>query len=395
MRNKLIPLALCLTLFLGLFAGCQSSKLRSRAEDAPEGTPTDATETSTMVKDYTPVYESYAPDELMLTVNGWEVSWSELFYWYEFEITSLEAAYGEITDWDASSVQEPDKTNREFIMSRALDTITHYRSLETEAETLGVTLTQEDEQSLTDLWKSNVEAYGGGSEEAFVDYLSKVFMTKELYQHISGLRFLMERTFSHLYGENGEKLSEQEVLQKGQELGYARAKHILILNTDDSGTALPEEKLSENKAVAEKLVSELKAISDTAARAARMDELIAEYGADPGLTYYTDGYTFQAGAGKMDLSFEAATAGLADFDVSDPVETAYGYHIIMRLPLKADAAIEMTSETEKLTLAYFVAQELFAADSEGWARESKVEFTDTYQKMDLGALFAKATKVEA
>lgn len=395
MRNKLIPLALCLTLFLGLFAGCQSSKLRSRSEDALKEPPADTTETATMVKDYTAVYESFAPDELMLTVNGREVSWGELFYWYEFEVTSLEGVYGEIEDWDAPSIQEPDKTNREFIMDRALDTVKHYRSLETEAEALGVSLTEEDKQALADLWQSNVDAYGGGSEEAFVEYLSKVFMTKELYQHISSLRFLMERTISHLYGENGEKLNEQEVLEKGGELGYVRAKHILISNKDDGGAALPEEKLSEKKALAERLIAELQAISDTGARAARFDELIAEYGADPGLTYYTDGYTFQAGAGKLDVSFEAATAGLADYGVSDPVETIHGYHIIMRLPLKADAAIELMSETEKLTLAYFVSQELFAADSEGWARESQVEFTETYQKMDLGAIFAKATKVAA
>ncbi len=207
MKNKLIPLALCLTLFLGLFAGCQSSKLRSRSEDALKETPAGATETASMVKDYTAVYGSYASDEPMLTVNGREVGWGELFYWYEFEVTSLEDAYGEITDWDAPSLLEPDKTNREFIMGRALDTIKHYSSLETEAAALGVSLGGEDEQTLADLWQSNVEAYGGGSEEAFVEYLSKVYMTKELYQHISSLRFLMERTFSHLYGENGGKLS--------------------------------------------------------------------------------------------------------------------------------------------------------------------------------------------
>ncbi len=176
-------------------------------------------------------------------------------------------------------------------------------------------------------------------------------------------------------------------------MGYIRAKHILISGMDDSGAVLPEEQLSEKKALAEQLIAELQAISETDVRAARLDELIAEYGADPGLTYYTDGYTFQAGAGKLDMGFEAAAAGLADYGVSEPVETVYGYHIIMRLPLKADAAVELMSETEKLTLAYFVAQELFAADSEGWARESKVEFTETYQKMDLAALFAKAIKV--
>lgn len=395
MRNKRIPLALCLTLFLGLFAGCQSSKLRSQSEDALKETPADTTETTAVVNDYTSVYESYASDEPMLTVNGQEVSWGELFYWYEFEVTSLESGYGEIEDWDAPNLLEPDKTNREFIMSRALDTIKHYRSMETEAEALGVSLSEEDKQALADLWQSNVAAYGGGDETAFVEYLSKVFMTKELYQHISSLRFLMERTLSHLYGENGEKLSEQEVLKKGEELGYVRAKHILISNKDDSDTALPEAQLAENKALAEGLIAELRTISDTGARTTRFDELIAEYGADPGLTYYTDGYTFQAGGGKMDMNFEAATAAEEEYSVSDPVETAHGYHIIMRLPLKADAAVEMMSETEKLTLAYFIAQELFASDSDGWARESQVEFTETYQKLDLGALFAKATKVAA
>lgn len=395
MKKKLIPLALCLSLSLGLLAGCQSSKLRSRSEDALQEKPADTAETAAMVKDYTAAYESYAADEVMLSVNGREVSWGELYYWYDFEVTSLESSYGEIEDWNSPSALDPEKTNAEFVMSRALDTVKHYRSLEAEAEKMGVALSQENQDELEALWQSNVDTYGAGDEAAFVEYLSKVFMTKELYQHISSLRYLLEQTMLELYGEHGDKIGAQEVLDKAAEQNYVRAKHILISGTDDTGTALPEEKLAENKALAEELIAELRGLTDVDALEARFDELIAEYGEDPGTAYYTEGYTFQAETSNFAQEFKDGTAALEDYDVSDPVETAHGYHIILRLPLKADAAVELLSETEKVTLADLIAQELFGKVTEEWMERCEVEFTDSYEKLDLAAVLAKATKVAA
>ena len=58
---------------------------------------------------------------------------------------------------------------------------------------------------------------------------------------------------------------------------------------------------------------------------------------------YPEGYTYTPGT--MVPEFEDAAAALEDYAISDIVETSYGYHIIMRLPLSADAVVEFNSST--------------------------------------------------
>ena len=42
--------------------------------------------------------------------------------------------------------------------------------------------------------------------------------------------------------------------------------------------------------------------------------------------------------------FENACLALEDYQVSDPILSAYGYHILLRLPPDPDAVIEYSSE---------------------------------------------------
>ncbi|PKM73465.1 MAG: hypothetical protein CVU91_04030 [Firmicutes bacterium HGW-Firmicutes-16] len=395
MKTKLIPFVLAATVCLGLFAGCQSSELKSLSEDAASASPSPSTDTSQTTKDYTPCYEAYDPDEVMLTVNGIDVTWSELFYWYEFDVSNIENQSGDITDWDADCSFAAGKTNREYVMENALDTIKHYCALQSKAKDMGVTLTDEDKAALQTTWQNNVDSYGNGDEAAFIEYLKKAYLTKDLFNHLSEANKLYERLLENMFGEKGEKLSEDEVAQKAIEMGYIRVKHILLSTLDDTRAALPDDQIAAKKATADSLLAELKDIADKTKLEARFDEIIAANGEDPGTQYYTDGYTFQTGSGTMDSTFEAASTGLGEYELSDVVKTDFGYHIILRLPLKAAAAVEYTSETEMSPLSYYVAQEIFSAEADNWAKESKVETTKAYDKMDLADVFAKATRTSS
>jgi len=392
MKTKLLPFALAVTVCVGLFTGCQSSKLGSYSADAAQASPSpSASATTTATKDYTPCYESYKPDEVMLTVDGIDVTWSELFYWYEYDVSNIESSNGAITDWDADCSVATGKTYREYVMENALDTVTHYCALQSKAKDMGVALTEEDQAKLKTTWQDNVTSYGNGDEAAFVEYLNKAFLSKDLYDHINEVSVLYARMLDSMFGANGEKITEADVIQKATDMGYVRAKHILISTKDDSGATLPDDQIAAKKATAEGLLKELKGISDKTALETKFDELVTKHGEDPGSAYYTDGYTFVSGGGTMDTTFDAATAALGEYQVSELVQTDYGFHIILRLPLKASAAIEYTSETEKTTLAYTVAQELFSAETDSWAKESKVEFSKTYNKMNIADVFSKAT----
>ncbi len=109
---------------------------------------------------------------------------------------------------------------------------------------------------------------------------------------------------------------------------FVTAKHILLIT---------EEKDKETvKKQAEELLSRIKKGED-------FDKLMKEYSEDPGLADFPDGYTFSHG--EMVEQFEKAAYALEVGQVSELVETDYGYHIIKRMPLEPINDINEFRET--------------------------------------------------
>jgi len=176
MKTRLLPLVLAALLCFGLFAGCQSAALQSYSADAAQASADTSTDATT--KDYTPSYEAYNADEVMLTVNGIDVTWGELFYWYVYDVSNIESYYGEITDWDADCSFATGKTYREYVMENALETVKHYCALESKAKDMGIALSEADQADLKATWDSNVTSYGNGDEATFNEYLKSAYLTK-------------------------------------------------------------------------------------------------------------------------------------------------------------------------------------------------------------------------
>lgn len=388
MKKKVISLILAASLCCGLLAGCQSSQLCSYKEEQTGESA--QTSTAAAVTDYSDCAAYYDADEVMLTIDGIDVSWEELFYWYVYDVSGLEQYFGKITDWKAECAADETKTNEEYVMGTALDTITHYCAVEAEAKEKGVALTEEDKEILQANWKQNVQNYGNGDEEAFIEYLKKAYLSKELYDRINEVSLLHNRLLETMYGADGEKLTQEQVLNEAKKLDYVRAKNLLITNKDDAGDTLTGDALNEKKALADKLAAELQGITDPSALQKRFDELVAQYGGDGGTAYYPDGYTFIPGEGTMDADFESAVTALGENQVSGVVETHYGYHIILRLPLSTEATVEIGSDNSAKKLSYYVAQSLFDEETETWAKNAKVDYSKTYKKMKLSKVFKKA-----
>ena len=107
---------------------------------------------------------------------------------------------------------------------------------------------------------------------------------------------------------------------------YMAAKHILVLAETDGAEA------------------KIKDIYKKLNNGADFDELMNEYSEDTGLATNPGGYYFTSG--EMVQEFEDAVKKLKVGKVSKVVESDYGYHIIMRIPLPAyDETVYQTVAT--------------------------------------------------
>lgn len=177
-----------------------------------------------------------------------------------------------------------------------------------------------------------------GTEEDFQEYLDSLYRSREAYDRTNMANYINMQNFSESYGLKGEKVSDEQAIGYLEENGYVYANHILLATMDlTTGEALDEAAVAQKKAQAESLVEELKAIDDHEQLVERFKALKEEYCEDTGKTAYPDGYLFQTG--DMVEEFESAALLLEEYGVSEPVESPYGYHIILRLPLDADAIV--------------------------------------------------------
>lgn len=110
-----------------------------------------------------------------------------------------------------------------------------------------------------------------------------------------------------------------------KEEDYMTLKHILVLTTKEDGTTITDEEALKE---AQRIKGE---ITDD-----NFDELMAQYSEDPGSSSQPEGYTFAHNDGTMVQEFDDAGWALEVGQVSDPVKTDYGYHIIKRVELNKD-----------------------------------------------------------
>lgn len=118
---------------------------------------------------------------------------------------------------------------------------------------------------------------------------------------------------------SGDYVSQEDA-EKIYKENYVCAKHVLIM-TGDTRTD------EEAKAIADLVYSRASAGED-------FDLLVNEYGEDPGMTVNVGGYIFTKN--EMVAEFEQASFSLQDNQISAPIKTTFGYHVIKRLPLPND-----------------------------------------------------------
>lgn len=169
--------------------------------------------------------------------------------------------------------------------------------------------------------------------------------------------------------------------------GYRGITHILLTADDALTTAYKEADGDEAKqAAADAIIESLRArIDEIYARldgGESFEALIAEYGEDPGMTGDTllEGYPVHRDSTTYMQEFtDGAFADTMQSvgDVSDPVVTSYGVHILHYLRDIPGGAVDMTDEMHESIHEYLV-QSAQSVQIQAWRDELTVEYTDAY-----------------
>ena len=172
--------------------------------------------------------------------------------------------------------------------------------------------------------------------------------------------------------------------------GYRGINHILLkadseLTTAYKNAADDEAKAAAADAIVESLQDKIDEIYARLENGESFEALIAEYGEDPGMTGDTlqDGYPVHRDSTTYMQEFTDGAFSdkmLNVGDVSDPIVTSYGVHILHYVRDIPGGAEEMTDEMHESIYDYLV-QTAQSAQIEAWREELTVEDTDAYNTL--------------
>jgi parvulin-like peptidyl-prolyl isomerase len=211
-------------------------------------------------------------------------------------------------------------------------------------------------------FQSDIDEYISTYGEEDYQNLIRSYGSEDAFQYIYTNDYMLEAMAEQLVDEPTTAELEQYISDNE----VFSVKHILLKTTtdditDDDGnvTQSADDYNAAQKAQAEDLLAQLQASDDMETL---FDELMNEYSEDGGLATNPDGYTYDSSASLVD-GFREAVLELEIGGLSDVVETSYGYHIMLRLPVdaadfrddwvsdQADAMITEAMEAAEVTLS--------------------------------------------
>ena len=388
-------------LMLVLVCGCGNSTAAETAaepaetEEAAGTVEAEVEAAEEMTVDYGAFYALYDPDEVVMTVDGNDITWAEYAFGLYSTAYNLEyymtMYYGMSMD-PAMELNDEGYTVNQYLLDSAREYVVQNYAVIKYAESKGVVLSADEESYVAGLPDTDRINYLGedSTEEEFDALLAQLYLNRATYEKNNRISYIYGILENRIYGENGQNISAEEAVAYLEAAGYMHAIHILIPTVDLSTyEALDDAAVAEAKAQAEELAAELQAITDNDARKAKFYEYMNEYSQDTGLSRYPDGYTFKSG--EMVSEFEEAVKSGADYEVSDPVLSSYGYHIIMTLPLDADGIISYDSSTgSPVTIRTTMASEFIDTGISDAAESTEVVFLQEVDKIDLNQFLVPA-----
>ncbi len=361
------------------------------AEEAAPESAEEAEAFQVRVPDYAAMYALHDPEEIVATVDGQDVTWGEYFYLYFSQAKQLEnyfntmaSYYGAAPDWADQAEEDSDATFADMIAESAGETLKQIRAIEGMSEKAGVELTDEQLEAIRAQEEQDIiGAVGEGkTAEDFNAYIETIYLPRTLYDRMNRVNYLYRQGFVQAYGENGELVEDGLAVQYLADNDYLAATHILLMTIDPATfEAMDEAAAAEKLQQAQAFADELKAIDDKEERLRRFAEIKAEFCEDTGKATFPDGYIFLPGT--MVAEFESAVLSLEEYEVSDPVKTDYGYHVIMRLPLDPDGVIEYSNDGTPLTARSKAANDAYGKALQDYFDGLTVEYAEGFEAPKL------------
>ena len=360
----------------------------SPAEAAPAETEATAAPVEIRRLDLEAIRALHDADETVMSLADERVSWrefSELLCTTGKDIESyfeqMAAYYGMAADWDGSVGDGSGMSFAQYAVAETRDYLASSLTIRAFAAEQGIALDGEEEASLAPEALAREALGEEGTVEQFREALETQGLSLETYRSMRETSLLYSRIAEQLYGLEGEKIAEEDAVAWLEEQGFLAAGHILLMTMDpNTGEALDEAAAGAKRERAGEIAAELQAIEDREALLKRFAELKEAECEDTGKTVYPDGYTFEPGT--MVTEFEEAVRALDEYAVSDPVQTAYGYHVIMRLPLRGDAAL-ITLTGNAATARQSLAQQQLTAALDAFQTEHPAEIAESVEGFEL------------
>lgn len=356
--NKMKKMLACLcavVMSAMTFAGCGSTD-----DSKKESALTTAQITTTTGSEID--YDKLVIPEKKLVVDGEEVDTTDLVVMtlngkYEVSYDLYRLIYFTVmnqAEIDYSTLDE-DKWNDAYavVKNYVEDYVKRYYIDYIIAEENGVEVTDEMKEQVETAYAEACEAYDG--EENFKKLLLSEYYTPELWKELYTAQLLYSETYNKLYGEEGTfYVTQDEFKEIAKTDAYACTKHILVpfasfaeISEDDQeeyDEGGLNEKLTLKEEAYDALSDEDKKVCDDKAKeqieevlqklndGGDFDELMEEYGWDEGMQTNENGYYITENTSFVQEYLDA-TFKLKVGEISDIVETVYGYHIIKRLPV--------------------------------------------------------------
>ena len=383
--KKILGAALSGALLIGAMAGCAQTAADSTSSVSPSPTVSAAPSESPSAQfgdfdletpDVTMALLGFPGTTTVMTVDGVDVSAEEYLYWlgYATEYVGY-YQFGDpaAIDWEMDT---GNGTVTEYLINNARDLAVFNQVIRNQCTERNITLTDEEKAELDQQLADAVETSGG--QDAFELALKEVNRTEDgLRSMYEASNFLYASLQNQLFpAQDASALTAEELAQWAADNGKMQVKHILFKTVDDSGNALSDEEIAAARQKAEDTLAQLQASDDMENL---FDQLMNELSEDgrysDGTLGAPDGYFF--GEGEMVQEFEDAAKALGEHELSGIVETSYGYHILLRLPVDTEMAREAWASEQDATLSTQMNDQMTA-----WMDEAVIETNDTFSSID-------------